>query len=69
MPPNSYRRERNLEYEVKRIFEAEGWSVIRGSGSKGEVAGFPTDLVASKSSPHSEKTVYILVMQAKLKGR
>ena len=69
MPPSKYHRGRNLEWEVRKLFEDAGWDVLRGAGSKGEVAGFPTDLIASKSSPRNDKTIYIVLMQAKLKGK
>ena len=69
MSPSKYQRGRNLEWEVRKLFTDAGWDVLRGAGSKGEVAGFKTDLIASKTSPHNEKKIYIVLMQAKLKGR
>ena len=64
----NYERGRSLEYEVKRLFEDAGWSVIRGSGSKGEVFGLKTDLVATKETRGNKKTAAMVVIQCKLKG-
>lgn len=62
-----YSRGRNLEYEVRQIFEAAGWSVMRGAGSKGEVFGMKADLVATKENPGNEKTAAMVVIQCKVK--
>lgn len=62
---NRYRRGRALEYDVRALFERDGWSVIRGAGSKGEVDGMKADLVASKRGAKNIDTIYIAVMQAK----
>lgn len=69
MPPSKYARGRDLEYEVKHLFESAGWSVIRGSGSKGTVFGEKTDLVATKTTPGNEKTAHMILVQCKLKKR
>jgi len=61
-----YARGRSLEYEVAALFRSAGYSIIRGSSSKGEVAGFKVDLVASKVG-QDQRTVYIVVMQCKRK--
>jgi Holliday junction resolvase len=37
----NYRRGRDAEYDLKRIFEQNGWRVVRAAGSRG-----PIDLVA-----------------------
>jgi len=59
-----YHSGRALEYEVMAIWRNAGWSVTRGSSSKGEVAGLKTDLIASKMG-RDKRTVYFVVMQAK----
>jgi len=46
------------------IWRNAGWSVTRGSSSKGEVAGLKTDLIASKMGK-DRRTVYFVIMQAK----
>lgn len=60
-----YSRGRQLEYYVRTIFEAAGWSVIRGAGSKGEVDGMKADLVATKRGTKNTDIVYLVVMQCK----
>lgn len=60
-----YHRGRQLEWDVRKLFEEAGWSVIRGAGSKGEVDGFKTDLVASRRGKKYGDTIYIVLMQAK----
>jgi len=59
-----YARGRSLEYEIAALFRSAGYSIIRGSSSKGDVAGFKADLIASKLG-RDRRTVYIIVMQAK----
>lgn len=65
MPNRKYQQGVALEREVKCLFEEAGWSVIRGAGSKGEVGGFKVDLVASKETSRTKKTMYLVLMQAK----
>ena len=36
MPNLGYQRSRRREYQVKHLFEKEGWYCIRSAGSKGE---------------------------------
>jgi Holliday junction resolvase len=65
---SNYSRGRALEYDVRGLFEADGWSVIRGAGSKGEVDGMKADLVATRRGTKNADTVYIVVMQCKREG-
>ena len=59
-----YAKGRNVEYEVKKIFEKEGWIVTRAAASKG-----PFDLVATKITKSKRKTVYMVcLMQVKSKS-
>lgn len=55
-----YRQGVRLEYEVKALFEAAGWSVVRGAGSKGKWAEFKPDLIATKETPTALKEVGIV---------
>ena len=69
---SNYAAGRGLEYELKSLFESAGWSVLRGSSSKGEVLEFKADLVASKFTDKIKRTAYIVLVQAKrqtLKGK
>lgn len=65
---SNYSRGRGLEYEVKKLFEDAGWSVIRGSSSKGKFADMKPDLIASKKRQNT-KTVLMVLCQAKLTGK
>lgn len=57
-----------FERELKRLLEANGYSVMRGAGSKGEVFGVKADLVATKRTARNSKTAHMLVIQCKVKG-
>ena len=48
--PTNYERGRSFEYELKKLFEDNGYSVLRGAGSKGAVFGEKTDLIATKET-------------------
>ncbi len=60
-----YSRGRALEHEVRALFTREGWSVIRGAGSKGAVDGMKADLVATRRGSKNLDTVYMVVFQCK----
>ena len=62
-----YTKGRRLEYELRRLFEDAGWSVMRGAGSKGKVMGCNVDLVASKQTKNSSSasSAYMVLIQAK----
>lgn len=60
-----YHAGRRLEYDVKALFEANGWSSIRGAGSKGGIDGYKVDLVFSKRSSQHESVVYLVLAQMK----
>lgn len=49
-----------VEYEVKKLFESAGWSVIRGAGSKGKWADFKPDLIATKETSAARKEIGIV---------
>jgi Holliday junction resolvase len=57
----TYRRGADYEREVRKLFEAAGYSVLRGAGSKGEVFGMKADLVATKG----DKTAVMVIIQCK----
>ena len=66
-------RGRALEHEIRAIFEAAGFSVIRGAGSKGEVnwgdGPEKVDLLATRVTDELERKIYIVGLQCKLKRR
>ena len=67
---NTARKGRAFEHEVRKIFEAAGFSVIRGAGSKGHFdtpeGVVKADLIASKSLRNTYE-VQIIAMQCKVK--
>jgi len=67
--PTKYQTGRRLEWEIKRIFEDVGWSIVRGAGSKGDFAldndKFKADLIATKIVRKGKKEVWIVLLQAK----
>ena len=65
-----YQAGRSLEYEVANLFREAGWDIIRGAGSKGDIAigkgdRFKADLVVSKETPTNTREVWIVCMQCK----
>ena len=60
---------RALEHYVRTLLRNDGWDVIRGAGSKGEVAGFKADLVATKWTDQTKRELYLVCIQAKVKKR
>lgn len=55
---------RAYEWEVRKMFEAEGYEVIRAAGSKG-----PFDLVARKRTAHRKREVwFVCYLQCKVKS-
>lgn len=62
---------RNLEYEMRDLFKAAGFSVIRGAGSKGEMIEEKVDLICTKETRENEFTVYLTIIgvQCKVKGK
>jgi len=61
------------ENKVRELIRQAGWSVIRGAGSKGELAvdGEPmkVDLVCTKTTRDLERTVFLVGIPCKLKKR
>lgn len=73
---SKYHAGRRLEYEVKELFTTNGWSSIRGAGSKGDIVceacpqcgasiAFKTDLLFTKSSRESTSEVHMVLTQMK----
>jgi len=56
-----------LEREIRQLLQGAGWSVIRGAASKGEFLNWKADLVASKATDHTQREVWIAVLQCKVK--
>ena len=66
---NTASKGRAFEHEIRSLFEAQGYSVVRGAGSKGNFDSpegkVKPDLIASKSD-RSRRTVQIILMQCKV---
>lgn len=65
----AYARGAAFERELINLLEANGFSCMRGAGSKGKIFGEKTDIVATKGTPFSEKTAHIIIIQCKTKKR
>lgn len=55
-----------FEREIVKLFRDNGYDVIRGAGSKGEVFGIKADLVATKSTVKNKKTAVMVIVQCKV---
>ena len=55
--------EPDLRFRAKKMLEDNGYSVIRGSGSKGEVFGEKTDLIATKETRGTKKSAHMIIVQ------
>ena len=58
-----------FERELKQLLEANGYSVMRGAGSKGSVFGEKADLIATKKTSYNTKTAHMIIIQCKVKGK
>ncbi len=58
----SYKKGRDFEYEVKHIFESNGYEVLRTAGSHS-----PYDLILIKYTPENKRMVFLTFVQCKIK--
>ena len=65
-------RGRAFEHEVRKLFEAAGYSCLRGAASKGLFDSpdgvVKPDLIATKMD-RIKRTVNIILIQAKVRGK
>ena len=71
---NTAQKGATLEREIRKLLEAAEWSVIRGAGSKGEIAmpngeKFKADLIATKYTDKTARELWIVAIQAKVNKR
>lgn len=66
---NAAAKGRRFEHSIRSLFEREGFSFIRGAGSKGELWGQKVDLVATKQERLNEYEVQLTVIGAQCKVR
>lgn len=59
----------SLEREIKNLFEDNGWSVMRGAGSKGNVFNEKADLIATRSGTKYKDDVHMIIIQCKKKKK
>jgi Holliday junction resolvase len=61
---------RAFEHEVRNLFEAAGFSVVRGAGSKGEMLEEKVDLVCTKETRQNQFRVFLTIVgvQCKVKA-
>lgn len=66
---NTAQKGANLERYIRQLLEADGWSVVRGASSKGEVLDWKADLVATKYTDQTKREVWLAIMQMKVRKR
>jgi len=66
---NTAKKGASLERYIRQLLEADGWSVVRGASSKGEVLDWKADLVATKYTDQTKREVWLAIMQMKVKKR
>jgi len=62
---SNYAKGRSLEYEVIDLFEKAGWSVTRGSSSKGQVLDWKPDVVATRWTNTTKRQAWMVLIQCK----
>lgn len=64
-------RGRSLEHYIKKLLESDGWSCIRGAGSKGDIdlpgGVFKVDVTATKFGRTNKYILEIIAVQCKVK--
>lgn len=69
---NTASKGRRLEHEIRKLFEAAGFAVIRGASSKGffdsPEGQIKPDLIASKRGTKNKYEVQIICLQAKVRA-
>lgn len=59
----------SFERQLKKLFEENGFSVMRGAASKGTVFNEKADLIATLETPSNTKKAYMLIVQCKVSKR
>lgn len=57
------------EYELRTLLVANGYSVTRGAGSKGDLLGEKVDLIVSKETRGTVYTATIFGVQCKSRSK
>jgi Holliday junction resolvase len=62
---------RKFESEIRDLFEAAGFSVVRGAASKGEMLQEKVDLICTRETRSNKQKVLLLIVgvQCKIRGK
>lgn len=66
---NTAAKGRRFEHELRHLLEANGYSVTRGAGSKGEFFGMKVDLIATKETRDTNYRIECYGFQLKAKAK
>lgn len=66
---SQYARGANFERELINLLSENGYSCVRGAGSKGQIFDQKVDIVATKGTPYQDKIAYMLIIQCKVKKK
>lgn len=62
---SNYASGANFEREISKLLKAAGFEVTRAAGSKGKLAGFDGDLIASKQTGQTKYECGVAIFQMK----
>jgi len=65
---NASHKGRHFEHEIRELFR-QGYSVIRGAGSEGEMLQEKVDLIATKETALNEYKVLLTLVGVQCKAR
>ena len=66
---NTAHKGRRFEHEIQHLLEREGYSVVRGAGSKGDFFGNKIDLVATRETRDTDYRIEVIGFQLKAKAK
>jgi len=66
---NTAEKGARLERSIVELLKSDGWNVMRGTSSKGDVLDYKTDLLASKWTDTNKKQLWLVLIQCKVKKR
>lgn len=62
---SNYRSGADFERDVINLFREAGFDCVRSAGSKGKLAGYDCDLIASKNTGQTKYEIGLVLMQCK----
>ena len=66
---NTAEKGARLERDIIALLESDGWQVMRGTSSKGDVLDYKTDLLASKWTHANKRKLWLVLIQCKVSKR